>query len=148
MVRWSLSVCLLLVVSGTVAGQEKFDPVANALKVISGMKVGAKDWPQWGGSYHRNNTPEGENIPSEWNLETGENVLWAVPLGSQTYGNPVVANGKVYVGTNNSYGYLKRYPSKVDLGCLLCFDEKTGKFLWQASSPKLPTGRVHDWPQQ
>ena len=31
---------------------------------------------------------------------------------------------------------------------MLCFDEKTGKFLWQHSSPKLPTGRVHDWPLQ
>ena len=69
-------------------------------------------------------------------------------LGSQTYGNPVVADGKVYVGTNNSGGWLKRYPADVDLGCLLCFDVKDGKFLWQHSSEKLPTGRVHDWPLQ
>ena len=32
--------------------------------------------------------------------------------------------------------------------CLLCFDVKDGKFLWQHSSEKLPTGRVHDWPLQ
>jgi hypothetical protein len=31
---------------------------------------------------------------------------------------------------------------------LLAFDEQTGKFLWQHSSEKLPTGRVHDWPDQ
>ena len=31
---------------------------------------------------------------------------------------------------------------------LLCFDIKDGKFLWQHSSEKLPTGRVHDWPLQ
>ena len=43
---------------------------------------------------------------------------------------------------------MKRYPANVDLGCLLCFDEKTGKFLWQHSSEKLSTGRVHDWPLQ
>ncbi|MEZ6087224.1 MAG: PQQ-binding-like beta-propeller repeat protein [Pirellulaceae bacterium] len=69
-------------------------------------------------------------------------------MGSQTYGNPVVADGKVYVGTNNSAGYLKRYPGDVDLGCLLCFDEADGKFLWQHTSEKLITGRVHDWPLQ
>ena len=69
-------------------------------------------------------------------------------LGSQTYGNPVVADGRVFVGTNNGAGHLKRYPSKVDLGCLLAFDEKTGDFLWQHSSEKLITGRVHDWPLQ
>ncbi|HEX7447428.1 MAG TPA: PQQ-binding-like beta-propeller repeat protein, partial [Pirellulales bacterium] len=65
-----------------------------------------------------------------------------------SYGNPVVADGKVFVGTNNGGGYLKRYPADVDLGCLLCFDEADGHFLWQHSSEKLPTGRVHDWPLQ
>ena len=34
------------------------------------------------------------------------------------------------------------------LGVLLCFDIKDGKFLWQHSSEKMPTGRVHDWPLQ
>ena len=54
----------------------------------------------------------------------------------------------MYVGTNNGAAYLKRYPTSVDLGVLLCFDEKDGKFLWQHSNEKLPTGRVHDWPDQ
>lgn len=31
---------------------------------------------------------------------------------------------------------------------LLCFDDHDGKFLWQHSNEKLPTGRVHDWPMQ
>jgi outer membrane protein assembly factor BamB len=60
----------------------------------------------------------------------------------------VVANGKAYVGTTNGSGYIKRYPATVDLGVLLCFDDNDGKLLWQHSSEKLPTGRVHDWPNQ
>ncbi len=96
----------------------------------------------------RNNTPEGKNIPIKFSAEEKENLRWTAKLGSQTYGNPVIANGKVFVGTNNGAGYVKRYPASVDLGCLLCFDEKTGKFLWQDSNPKLPQGRVNDWPQQ
>jgi outer membrane protein assembly factor BamB len=118
------------------------------LEQISKMRVGAHDWPQWGGSPARNNTPEGKNIPTEWDVESGKNILWSMSLGSETYGNPVVANGKVYIGTNNGSGYIERYPSEVDLGCLICFDEKSGKFLWQHSNEKLPTGRVHDWPHQ
>ncbi len=122
--------------------------------------IGPKDWGQWGGSSKRNNTPQGQNIPvewqiggfdlktGEWNKEDSENVKWVASLGSQSYGNPVVANGHVYLGSNNGAGYLKRYPATVDLGVLLCFDEKTGKFLWQHSNEKLPTGRVHDWPLQ
>lgn len=137
-----------LLTTATAFAQAKFDPTAEALKHIATMKVGKLDWPSWGGTPYRNNTPEAKDLPDSWDLTTGENVLWASPLGSQTYGNPVVANGKVFVGTNNNFGYLKRYPKNVDLGVLVCFDEKTGKFLWQASSPKLPSGRVNDWPQQ
>src|SRR5262249_27055433 len=35
----------------------------------------------------------------------------------------------------------------IDRGILMCFDEKTGKFLWQAVHDKLPSGQVNDWPQ-
>jgi hypothetical protein len=92
------------------------------------------DWPQWGGTRERNNVPGVKNLPLEWNIgkfdrRSGEwddtkakNIRWFSSLGSQTYGNPVIASGQVYVGTNNGAGHLKRFPSKVDLGCLLAFD--------------------------
>lgn len=117
-------------------------------------------WFQWGGSSFRNNTPEGKNIPvdfepgtfddstGEWDKSSAKHIKWVADLGSQSYGNPVVADGKVFIGTNNGKGWLKRYASEIDLGCLLCFNEADGKFLWQHSSEKLPTGRVHDWPLQ
>jgi outer membrane protein assembly factor BamB len=153
----------------------KFGAIAIAL--FSGWKAGAsldavgatagttdkepdKIWNQWGGTSARNNVPVGKDIATEWNVgkfdyQTGEwdpakakNIKWVARLGSQTYGNPVVADGKVFVGTNNSAGWIERYPGDVDLGCLIAFDEKDGTFLWQHSSEKLPTGRVHDWPLQ
>jgi outer membrane protein assembly factor BamB len=130
---------------------------ATTLSLKGDKKVQPGDYNQWLGSPLRNNVLDAKNVPSDWTItmdsksgkfvpEKSKNVKWATPLGSQTYGNTVVANGKVYVGTNNGAGYLKRYPNTVDLGVLLCLDEKTGKFLWQDSSEKLPTGRVHDWP--
>lgn len=131
---------------------EKYNPTKEALQRIAEMDVKPLDWPQWGGSSFRNNTPLGKNIPTEWDVQSGKNILWKAELGSQTYGNPVVANGQVYVGTNNAAGRITRYPwnnqIQVDLGALVCFDEKTGEFLWQHSSPKLASGRVHDWPLQ
>ncbi len=130
------------------------DPAANP-KIVPG------DWPQWGGTTYRNNVPvtrariaiEWEpgtfnRVTGEWHRDSAKNIKWVATLGTQSYGNPVVADGRVYVGTNNGSGYLKRYPASVDLGCLLCFRESDGKFLWQHSSEKLPTGRVHDWPKQ
>ncbi len=118
------------------------------------------DWPQWGGTSIRNNTPVARGMPTDWdvgsfdrntgtwNHDGSENVKWVSRVGSQTYGNPVVAGGRVFVGTNNGGGYLPRYPADIDLGCLLAFDVTDGSFLWQHSSEKLPTGRVHDWPLQ
>ena len=144
------SVCLLIV-GTTIELLHAADPQSAAPLVRAG------DWNQWGGSSARNNTPSGKNIATNWKIEIDQNsglfvpeksehIKWAASLGSQTYGNTVVASGKVFVGTNNGNGYLKRYPATVDLGVLLCFDEATGKFLWQDSSEKLATGRVHDWP--
>lgn len=140
-------------------GGEPVDPGWLARQnVASG--VGPNDWAQWAGSRLRNNTPEATGIPSDWEIGqfdrdsgewiagSGRNIKWVARLGSQSYGNPVVANGQVYVGTNNGAGWLERYPPTVDLGCLLAFRESDGKFLWQHSSEKLPTGRVHDWPLQ
>lgn len=115
---------------------------------LTRSSVGLHDWPQLGGTSLRNATPFGRKIPTSWDIDTAANIKWSVELGSQTYGSPVIANGRVFISTNNSRGYLKRYPRNVDIGCVLCFEEATGKFLWQFSAKKLKTGRVHDWPHQ
>ena len=113
---------------------------------MSTPNVTARDWPQWGGTIHRNNIAVGQTVPMTWNVETRENIKWSVPLGSETYSSPVIANGKVFIGTNNGHGYVKEHPASEDVSCLLAFDEPSGKFLWQASNLKLPAGRAEDWP--
>jgi len=114
----------------------------------------AKDWPMWGGAPDRNMVGTATNLPSEIvagklddkeqpDLSASKNILWAAKLGSQAYGNPTVSGGKVFVGTNNE---SPRDPKqKGDRGVLMCFDEKTGKFLWQLVIPKLGAGKVSDW---
>ena len=100
----------------------------------------------WGGSPDRNMVSGETNIPHSWDVEKGINVKWSAPLGSQTYGNPVVHRGKVFVSTNNN-GHLREGITG-DKGVIVCLDEKTGRMLWQATHDKLPTGRVNDWPEQ
>ncbi len=43
----------------------------------------AADWPHWGGGLGRNmvNTVE-KNMPTEWNIQTGENIKWVMPLNN------------------------------------------------------------------
>ena len=76
------------------------------------------------------------------------NIRWVARLGSQTYGTPVVAGGRVFCATNNGAGWLKQYPAGVDLGCLLAFRQRDGAFDWQLSCRKLAAGRAVDWPEQ
>ncbi len=115
-----------------------------AAEPLSKAKRG--DWPMWGGSTDRNLVSGETGIPREWDAETRKNIKWIAPLGSQTYGNPVIVDGKIFVGTNNN-GHL-RPGITGDKGVIVCVDEKTGKFLWQATHDKMRTGRVNDWPLQ
>ena len=55
----------------------------------------------WGGTPDRNMVSNMKGLPTTWDVKTKKNVKWVAELGSQTYGNPVVANGVVLVGTNN-----------------------------------------------
>ena len=77
---------------------------ADSSKVVAPQA----DWTQWGGSNARMNTPIGRNIPTQWNAGEllgsdrkkgqkpvgSKNIKWAVKLGSETYGNPVVATAR------------------------------------------------------
>ena len=105
-----------------------------------------KDWPMWGGTNDRNMLSSMKGAPTSWDIVKKTNVKWMAALGSQTYGNPVVSDGVVLVGTNNEG---LRVPKEAgDRGVVMAFDEKTGEFLWQISHEKVASGRVNDWPYQ
>lgn len=104
------------------------------------------DWPMWGGTPDRNMVSNMKGLPVEWDIATKKNVKWSADLGSQSYGNPVVANGMVFVGTNNELVRDKAQPG--DRGVLMAFRESNGEFLWQQTHIKLESGRANDWPFQ
>ena len=113
------------------------------------------DWPQWGRTDTKNmSDPDAKNLPGTFNpgeldadeqvdMATTENIKWAVKLGSQSYGNVTVANGRVYVGTNNDFEEDDRFQG--DFSLVVCFDEQTGKKLWKLTVPKIGSGKVGDW---
>jgi len=100
----------------------------------------------FGGSPSRNMVSSETGIPESWDVKTGKNIKWVAKLGSQSYAGPVVAGGKVFVGTNNEG--LRNPKEAGDRGVIMAFNEADGKFLWQAAHPKLSAGRVNDWPLQ
>lgn len=123
--------------------------------VLAPLLVFGADWPQWGGRNERNmvsgekDLPDsfepGKAMPNEAGIdpETTGNVKWVARLGSFAYGNPVVANGKVFVGTDARTLSLDSRFKYTRGGLVKCLDEATGKVLWQLGIPvrtNLPEG--------
>jgi outer membrane protein assembly factor BamB len=77
-----------------------------------------------------------QGLAESFDPDAGRNVRWVAPLGSQTYATPVVAGGRVLIGTNND---PPRDPARDrgDRAVLLCLDEADGRLLWQLVIPKL-----------
>jgi outer membrane protein assembly factor BamB len=128
---------------------------ASLVLGVCSSELFAADWPQWGGRDMRNMYSSEKGLPAslgkiEFKPGTEEietkgvkNLKWTAKLGSQSYGNVTIAHGKVFIGTNNEN---PRDPKHVgDRSILMCFDEKTGEFLWQLVVPKLASGKVNDW---
>ena len=136
--RVSRSVSAVLLIAGMVS--------MSSSTMVQASDPGSGDWPMWGGTPDRNMVSNMKGLPTEWDVKTKKNVKWVAELGSQSYGNPVVAGGMVFVGTNNE---LMRDPKQGgDRGVLMAFRESDGEFLWQHTHVKLESGRANDWPFQ
>lgn len=113
--------------------------------------VGA-DWPQWGGTPDHNMVSAETNLPATFergrtrggkvDLNTTKNVRWVAELGTNAYGNPTVAAGKVFVGTDGKSMEDDPRFATPPAGVVKCFNESDGALLWQLAVPK----RTHGLP--
>ncbi|CAM2065060.1 PQQ-binding-like beta-propeller repeat protein [Sulfidibacter corallicola] len=117
------------------------------LVAVIGTAAPAADWPVWGGELHRNMVNHTEKgMPTKLAAKDNPELKWVAQLGSQSYGNPVISDGKIFVGTNNQAELDPKI--KGDKGVIMAFRESDGAFLWQMVHDKLKAGRVNDWPLQ
>ena len=119
--------------------------VAAWLALLVTSPLRATDQPQWGQAWSRNMVSAERGLPDSFDLKTGRNIKWKVALGTETHSTPVIANGRVYIGTNN--GEPRDGKHKGDRGVLMCFNERDGKLLWQLVVPKREDDIYHDWPK-
>ena len=120
--------------------------IALSLVAIASLAavVFAGDQPQWGQKHTRNMASDEKGSFESFSTGSeGKGVKWTARLGSITYTSPIVAEGKVLVGSDNSYARDERHQG--DRGMLLCFNEADGKYLWQLMVPKLKSVRYGDW---
>ncbi len=118
------------------------------LSLATGLVYAAQEVERamFGNTPSRNMVSDDKGLPEKWDPKTGLNVKWVVEVGSQSYAGPVLAGGKVFVGTNNEG--LKNPAIQGDKGVVMAFRAEDGEFLWQLVHDKLPSGRVNDWPLQ
>jgi outer membrane protein assembly factor BamB len=105
----------------------------------------AGDHPQWGRDYSRNMVSVETGLADSFDPAVGTNIKWVAPLGTETYSTPVIAGGRVLIGTNNERPRDPRH--KGDRGVLLCLDEKDGSLCWQLVVPKFIPMLYRDWPR-
>ncbi len=128
--------------------------LAVFLIVTAGLQGG--DAPQPGEFGTRNMVSAERGLPESFEpgsrdpktgeiVGTGPNVRWVRRIGSRAYTAPVVAEGCVFVGTNNDAGYDPEIEG--DRGVLLCFEETTGRLLRQIVFPKVDDIRFFDTAQ-
>ncbi len=111
-----------------------------ALLVLAPPTLRADEWPTFGGKPDRNPVTAEKGFPSTWDAK--KNVRWTAELGKHTYSNPVIAGGRIFIGTDN--GQPRDPALKGDKGVLMAFSAGDGKFLWQAVHEKLPGGEAVD----
>ncbi len=157
--RWMAAVVTLLVVAALMVRANLSGPEAEQC-TADGPHSGADSWIMYGGNPDRNmvNT-KAKGLPVKWDVGNNENIVWVADLGSKSYAGPVIAAGRIFVGTNNQKPRQKSIKEgdkevplvdqrgrPIDLGVLMCFGEKKGDFLWQQVFFKLAAGQVNDWP--
>ncbi|HLW65021.1 MAG TPA: PQQ-binding-like beta-propeller repeat protein, partial [Gemmataceae bacterium] len=80
----------------------------------------AADWPQFRGN-NGSGVSEETGLPAKWSQTEG--MRWKAELPGRGLSNPVIAAGKVYVTCSSGFQESRLH--------VLCFDEKTGKKLWE-----------------
>ena len=108
--------------------------------MAAGVAMG-DDWPQWGRTDCRNLISPEKNLPATFDPAKGRtgaggNVKWVRKIGNAAYGNPTVADGRVYVGTDDATLSDDKRIKRTRGGLVQCFNEATGKPLWKLVIPK------------
>lgn len=97
------------------------------------LPVRGENWPGWRGP-RGDGTSFDKNVPTNWDGQTGENILWKVPLPGSGHASPVVWDDRIFV-----VACLEESEERV----LLCLDRATGKTLWQRTVFRGPLETKH-----
>ena len=129
----------------------------TSLLVLVAMAAAAADsnWPQFRG-------PSGSGVgtgspPSEWNVESGKNILWKTAIPGLGHSSPIVWGDRIFLTSAvpasgeaqlkvGLYGDITPVKGEGEQSFrVYCLDRKSGKILWErtATSGSCQIGRAH-----
>jgi outer membrane protein assembly factor BamB len=118
------------------------------------LSAGAANWPQYRGPGARG-VDESQALPTNWDVETGTNILWQAPLPGLAHASPIVRGDRVYVATAvkagkadlkvGLYGDIEPLEEKEPHQWrLLALDKTTGKIIWNTLAHEgVPRAKRH-----
>lgn len=93
----------------------------------------AEDWPGWRGPRGDGSSLEQE-LPLEWDVTTGKNILWKAKLPGKGHSSPIVWHDRLFVTT-----CLEEEQKRL----LICLDATSGDEMWQCEVLRSPLETVH-----
>jgi outer membrane protein assembly factor BamB len=68
-----------------------------------------------------------KNVPTSWNLASGQNILWKIPVPRKGYNSPIINGNRVFfTGADDNVREL------------FCFELSSGKLLWRLPATHIP----------
>ena len=93
----------------------------------------AENWPGWRGP-RGDGTSEEQKVPTTWNGETGENILWKTPTPGSGHSSPIVWGDDLL---------LTACDDATQERLLVAYDKTTGEKRWQQTVLKAPLEKKH-----
>lgn len=104
-----------------------------------------QNWPSFRGQ-GASGVADGQQPPASWDVDTGRNIRWKIPIPGLGHSCPVVWGDRIFLTTAVSgdpkaglrpglYGDVDSVnDTTVHLFCVLCIDRHDGKILWQRTA--------------
>ena len=106
-----------------------------------------KQWPQFRGPF-ASGIVESDRIPDQWDVNTGENILWKKKIPGLGHSSPVIWGDKLFVSTSISgsgsdslkvglYGDIDEVGDRSEHEFrVYCLDKRSGELLWERLAHK------------
>jgi outer membrane protein assembly factor BamB len=104
-------------------------------------------WPSFRG-WFASGIAEGYATPVQWNVRTGQNVEWKIPMSGLGHSSPVVFGDRIFVTSADSgegkqalkvglYGDIAPVEESTAYSWkVFCLDRKTGRIIWERTAHK------------